>query len=491
MRRAACGKYKGQRTKDKAREERVKAESPNSDFVLSRFPLLSPLSLLLRPFLVLCTLHFTLCTLTSAALPLKRDSLPNGLIVLTYEDHRLPMADVALVCRSGAAFDPAGKAGTANLTANLIPKGMPGISADSIAAIAEFLGARLDAGADFDRSSLSMRILSKDLAAGLDLLSGSVLEPAFDPKEFRLAMDQAMADARQRYDYPQAVVSETFDRLVFGTHPFAWSGDGDTHTLRSVNRADLVKFHKTHYVPNNCFVVAVGDIDPAALLEQVKARFGNWQAGQVPELTVPEMPVPHGIKARLITRPDLNQTYIELGHPGIAVSDSDMLDTRLMSYILGGSPMSSRMGLAVREQGGLAYDVRCWFDRSKLRGAFHATVQTVRPKEAIELMLRDVHVMYDSGATAAEVMKAHNYYTGSFPLTYSSNRGKLMQVGALELFRFGLDWLERFPNDVRDVTLEEVNAAAKAHLQPGDYWMVIMGPVTKEDFPIPGIEWID
>ncbi len=432
------------------------------------------------------------CFLASAsALPLNRDSLPNGLVVLTYEDHRLPMVDVALVCRSGAAFDPAGKAGVASLTADLLPKGMPRVSADSVAAIVEFLGARLDGGADFDRSSLSLRVLSKDIEQGLDLLAGSILTPAFAPAEFKLALDQYLSNARQRGDYPQAVVSDAFDKLVYGDHPYASPSDGDTLTLRAITRADLVRFHGTHYVPNNCFVVAVGDVDPAELLAAVQARFGGWQPGAVPELRVPALPEPQGIKAKLITRPDMNQAYVEFGRPGIAVSDKDMLDARLMSYILGGGAMSSRMGVSVREEGGLAYDVRCWFDRMKLRGAFHATVQTARPKEAIELMFGDVQQMYDSGATAAEMLKAHNYYTGSFPLSYSSNRGKLMQVGTLELYRFGLDWLERFPDDVRAVTLEQVNAAARAHLRPGNCWLVVMGPVTKEDLDIPGVEWIE
>jgi zinc protease len=197
------------------------------------------------------------------------------------------------------------------------------------------------------------------------------------------------------------------------------------------------------------------------------------------------------VKVKLVTRPDMNQTYVEFGHPGISMLDRDMLTTRLMSYILGGGAMSSRMGMAVREEAGLAYDVRCWFDRQTLRGAFHATVQTAKPKDAIRLMLHEIQAMHDSGAIAAEVQKAHNYYTGSFPLTYSSNSGKQNQVTALELYRLGLDWLDAFPDRVRAVTLGDVNKAARDHLRPGDYVMVIMGPVTKDDLGLTGVEWIE
>ncbi len=440
----------------------------------------------------LCILLSAICLLQPMfALPLTRDSLPNGLIVLIYEDHRLPIADLALICRSGAAYDPLGKAGVASLTTDLLTRGMPGISADSVAALVEFLGARFDADVNFDRSALSLRILSKDLDQGLDLLAGSALNPSFDPKELRLALDQYVAAARQRTDRPHTVVSDAFDRLAYGSHPYAWPITGDTMTLRSITRTDLIRFHKTHYLPNNCFLVAVGDLYPTTLLDAVKAKFGNWRPGTVPELVVPPLPEPEGINVKLISRPDMNQTYIEFGHPGISMLDSDMLSTRLMSYILGGGALSSRLGISVREQAGLAYDVRCWFDRTKLKGAFHATVQTARPRQAIELMFRDIRQMHDSGATPAELLKAHNYYTGSFPLSYSSNRGKLTQVEALELYPFGLDWLERFPDDVRAVTLEQINQAARDHLRPGNYWMVVLGPVTKEDLGLDNVQWIE
>jgi len=272
----------------------------------------------------LSALVLLVCILQPAsALPIRRDSLPNGLIVVSYEDHRLPICDIGLVCRSGAAFDPAGKTGVASLTADLLFKGMPGISADSFAAIVEHLGARTSAGVDFDRSAVGFRVLAKDLDQGLDLLAGSVLRPTFPAREFRLAHTQALSGARQRCEFPNAVVADAFSRLAFGNgHPCARPASGDTGTLRRISRDDVIRFHKTHYVPNNSFIVAVGDFDPDALLEAIRRRFGAWPPAAIPPLTVPPLPEPRGIVAKLITRPDLNQTYIHLGHPGISMSDT-------------------------------------------------------------------------------------------------------------------------------------------------------------------------
>jgi len=438
-------------------------------------------------------LPFALCLLTSSssALPLYRDSLPNGLIVLTYEDHRLPTAAVSLVCRSGAASDPKDKSGTAAMMSDLLTRGTATMSGDSIKSIVEFLGARFSGGAADDNCAIDVRTLSKDLGTALDLMADAVLHPAFDAKGMELARSRMLSDAQGMFDDPGSEVSYEFGKLLYGDKPYGRLTGGDTLSLPHIKREDLVAFYNTYLRPNNCFVVAVGDISRRDFVAELEKRLASWAPASVPALTVAPLTMPDRIRVKVITRSDMNQTYVEFGHPGIRASDKDVLATRLMSYVLGGGAMSSRLGISVREKGGLAYDVRCWFDRNRLEGGFHATVQTAKPEEAIGLMLHDIKQMYDSGATKKELEKAHNYYTGSFPLTYASTGGKLGQVRAMELYGLGMDWLDKFPDKVRAVTLDEVNRTARDHLSPGHYWMVVLGPVTREELGLTDVEWIE
>jgi zinc protease len=440
---------------------------------------------------VICVVCAICSFSVSSALPLYRDSLPNGLVVLTYEDHRLPAANLAVVCRSGAAFDPAGKAGLADVTAQVLIRGTMSMTGDSVSSIVEYLGARLYATTSYDYSSIKLQTLAKDLELGLNLLVAAVLAPGLDPKEFGRERDQALEQARMRLDFPMSLTDQEFNRLLFPGHPYGHADGGDTASLPSLKREDLVEFHKLHYLPNNCFVIGIGDLTRADFVAQVKSRFGGWQPGPSPKLEVASLREPDRLKVKVITRPEMNQTYIEFGHLGIAMPDSDMLATRLAAHILGGSALASRLGLVVREQGGLAYDVRCSFDRRNLTGGFHATVQTAKPKIAIEKMFREIQAMHDSGARQAELDDAHNYFSGSFPLTYSSNQGKLDRVLELEVYGFGLDWLEEYPNRVKAVKLDAVNAAARRHLHPGNYLMVVYGNAKKEDLGLADAEWIE
>jgi zinc protease len=432
----------------------------------------------------------TICGLASA-LPLYRDTLPNGLAVVSYVDHRLPMTDIAFVCRSGSASDPTGKWGLANGTVTLMTRGTKTMTADSIASIVEFLGAQFNGYAGNDNSIISLRVLSKDLVTGLDLLTDAVRNPSFDAKEVERARAEGMAAVREMSDYPLARVMVDFYATAFPGHPYAHQTIGDTISLMAITRADLVAFHKNQYLPNNCFIVAVGDFDRPELLKMIQARFGDMARGEVPEVKAPEMPFPSKLRVKLIARPDMNQTYVMFGHPGIAYSDSDRLATNLAAHILGGGALASRIGDAVREEAGLAYEVRTVFDQDRLRGAFWAWVQTARPKEAIAIMFREIERMQKDGAKKSELDDAQNYYAGSYPIRFSSNRGKLYEAINIEFYQLGLDWVDKYPGKIRALTLDAVNRAARERLHPGQYVMVVMGNVRKEDLGLGDVEWIE
>ncbi|MEO0069630.1 MAG: pitrilysin family protein, partial [candidate division WOR-3 bacterium] len=239
-----------------------------------------------------CLLNFAFCILIPSnslcSLPLFRDSLDSGLIILTYEDHRLPMVDISFVCRSGAAFDPVEKAGVASLCAQMLLRGTKNLSADSITTILDFLGARYYSGADFDHSYLNLRLLVKDFNTGLGIIADIVRNPAFAQQEFERAREEALMSSRRSYDHPNAVVSMEFDRLLFGGHRYALPVRGDTNTIPQITIEDLRQFHQKHFVPNNCFIVVVGDIDHQQVKNEIAQIFARWLPEPVPLAVAPE-----------------------------------------------------------------------------------------------------------------------------------------------------------------------------------------------------------
>src|ERR1043165_4723833 len=119
--------------------------------------------------------------------------LPNGLTVLVGEYHALPIMRFHLLVPGGGAYDPPGKEGVAELTADLLDQGTQRRSAEELAREVEFLGGELGAAAGTDFATVSGEFMSKDLDAGLDLFADVVLHPAFAADELRRAQALAIA----------------------------------------------------------------------------------------------------------------------------------------------------------------------------------------------------------------------------------------------------------------------------------------------------------
>ena len=131
------------------------------------------------------------------------------------------------------------------------------------------------------------------------------------------------------------------------------------------------------------------------------------------------------------------------------------------------------------------------YDRRSLTGAFRSTVQTADPALAISKMLDGFRTIQDSTPTAGEIATAQSYYTGSFPISYSSSGGKLRHVTIAEAYRLGTDWLKLFPEKVSELTTDDLARSAREHLQPDNLYVVIVGNVTVDDIDLPGLAWLD
>ncbi|MEO0091164.1 MAG: pitrilysin family protein [candidate division WOR-3 bacterium] len=451
--------------------------------------------------LIIPYLFIAICFLTCEidALPISRDSLNCGLVVLTYPTSRLPMIEMRWVNKSGSAYDPVGKEGLANLTNKMLTRGTKKRSALKLSAELEFVGAVLSDWTSYDYSCLHLRCLKKDFDLVLDVLTDILTNPEFSVKELERVKQQIIGDIKQSNDYPYNQGWKKFSELLFQNHPYTHPVSGDTQSVAKLTIRDIVDFYNQFYTIDNGFLVVAGDFDKNELLQKIEDKFTNMRKGK-PDIRIPEFlsgPYRERPKGYMIHQPELNQSYIFLGFPGISETASDddysplSLRIRVMNFILGGSPLTSRLGRAIREEEGLAYDIRSFFDRRLYGGLFAITTQTSDPNKAINIILREFKKMYDKGANQKELNDAKTFYIGNFPFNYDATSEKIDLLMNLELYKRGLDYPDKFNSYIQKITLNDINDLAKKYLYPNNYLLVIVTNVSKDALQIPEIEWME
>jgi len=440
-----------------------------------------PLALLL-----IVTLALTLGPVPAPAAPIAhREVLPNGIVLLVAERPGVPIVAARVFVRAGAAFEPAERAGLANLTGALLTRGTAKRTGPELDSAIEFVGGSLEAGASRDGLTASLSVLKRDLTLGLDLLSEVVLGPTFPQEELKRKVAQIQAAIKRSEEDPNTVAARAMARLVYPNHPYGRPVEGTADSVKQVDRSGLLDFHRKYYRPNHAILTVVGDVSHTEVVERLGKALRPWEKGGASGAP-PARPAA-GAPTVVKINKDLTQANIVLGHEGVPRGHPDYYAIQVMNYVLGGGGFSSRLMESVRNQRGLAYSVYSAFEPEKYAGSFQIVMQTKNESanEAIRVALEEVRKMREQGAGEEELKAAKDYLVGSFPLRLDTNRKVAAFLSQVEFFGLGLDYPERYPNIIRAVTREEVLRVAKRYLQPEKLIIVVVADQTKADIKTP------
>ena len=403
-----------------------------------------------------------------------RDRLPNGLTVLVVERPALPIVIARAWVRAGSVLDASEKAGLANLTAEMLTRGTRNRSAKEIDEAIEFVGGSLGTDAARDGATVSVSILRKDLALGLDLLADVLLSPSFPEDELKRKLREVLASIRSSEEEPETVAGRAFREILFPGHSYGRPVEGMPETLAKIGRDDLVDFHSRHYRPQEMILSVVGDVTRDEILKEIAKRFGAWPQGSGPRVSIPPPALaPPGQK--LIHR-ELSQATVILGQRAIGRDHPDFYPLLVANYILGGGS-TSRLYTRIREELGLVYYIGSHLATGRFGNFFEVTLQTKSEsvRQAIAEAKQAVRVLRDRGPTADELALAKAYLVGSFPLRMDTNAKLADLLLAWEVNGLGLDYPTRFRRLIEQVTVDDVKRVAAAHLLPDALATVVVG----------------
>ncbi|HMC67552.1 MAG TPA: insulinase family protein, partial [Mycobacteriales bacterium] len=170
------------------------------------------------------------------------------------------------------------------------------------------------------------------------------------------------------------------------------------------------------------------------------------------------------------------QSMLYAGHDGPARSTPDYVPMTTMALVLGGM-FNSRLNYRLREEKGYSYGAFGSFDSRRHGGTFAArsAVQTEVTAPALVDAVGEIVAMHDDGVRPDELEQARSYRAGVFPISFAGPGPVAAGLGDLVTHGFADDHFDRLRQQVLDVTVDEVNAAASTRLRPDSLVCVVVG----------------
>jgi zinc protease len=408
--------------------------------------------------------------------PIVTRALPNGLKLMIVEQHELPLADFVLLVGSGSTTNSLDKTGVANLTAAMLREGTATRKSLEIADQIAFLGIGLNSSSSWESSTISLHTPTAQLDSGLALFADVSLHPSFPANEFERIRKSRLTDLIRLRDQGPAIANLAFPAIIYGNgHPYGAATLGTEASVKSLSVADLQNYYQTTFKPNNSTLIIVGDVNPTQIEQKINALFGNWQRGDVPQLTYSDPPKAGATTIYLIDKPGAAQSSFRIGAVGVPRSTKDYFALSVMNTILGGS-FTSRLMQNLRETRGYTYGASSRFDMRRAAGPFSASAEIVTAKSDSALLefMKELNAIRQS-VPASELSRAKRYLQLQVPGNFETTQDIAFQLVPVALYGLPLDYYNNYVQNIESVTQADVARVAQQYINPGSLAIVIVG----------------
>ncbi len=403
--------------------------------------------------------------------------LDNGITFFLVEDKELPLIRISATVRAGSLQDPDDKIGLASMTGGLMREGgSENYPADELNVLLEDKAAFMSTFIGQGSGGASMNILKEDFDELLPVFVDLVQNPLFPEDKIELSKTQRKSGISRRNDQQAGIANREFRKLIYGEDS-PITRQIEYATLDAITRNDLVAFHKETFVGNNMTLGVIGDFDTKKMKKKLEEAFGSFPAGTANNLIYPEINYSYPSTVNFINKSDVNQSYVLVGHIGGLRENPDYAKLQMMNQILGGG-FAGRLFQTVRTDLGLAYAVGGGYSSSiNYPGTFSLFVMTKSSTtaEAIDALIREVEKMQESPVAQEELEDARDRFLNSLVFRYDSKQKILNERISNEYNGLSKDAFNKYVEDLKKVTISDIQQVAKEYLKPGKVQILVVG----------------
>jgi zinc protease len=407
--------------------------------------------------------------------------LKNGLKVMIVENHKLPRVSFTLTL-DNPPFAEGAKKGVDDLTSSLLGNGSQKTTKDAFNEEIDFLGANIN----FSSQGASASALSKYAGRVLELLAEGALYPKFTQEEFDKDKAKIIEGLKANEKSAEAISGRVVDVLAFGkNHP---AGEFVTEeTLKNVTLADVQSNYATYFVPENAYLVIIGDIKFKETKAAVEKLFGAWEKKSITKTDYTANPNVNQLQINLIDVPNAVQSVISLVNTvTLKMNDPDFFPAVIANQILGGD-FNSYLNMNLREKHAWTYGARSEIGTGKYVTKFVATsaVRNAVTDSAVVEFIKEIKKIRTEKVDAEVLKNVKAGYIGRFVMQVQKPQAVARYALNIETEQLPADFYEKYIQTINAVTADDILRVANKYFLIDNSRIVVVGKASEVT---PGLE---
>jgi predicted Zn-dependent peptidase len=404
----------------------------------------------------------------------QRDTLDNGLRVLTANLPHAQSVAVLIMLAAGSRYETAESSGIAHFSEHMFFKGTERRpSAREIAGAIDAIGGEFNAFTAKENTVYYVKCAAEHRDVALDVLVDMLRNSRFAEEEIEREKGVIAEEMNMYYDTPRDFIGGVYEQLLWGDQPLGRDIIGRRETVQGATRDTFMGYLGHWYRPSR-MVLGVSGLIGEGLLERAQELLGDMADAETGE---PEPAAAHSNGRVIVHTKASEQAHVSLGVHSLPLDHPDRYALQLLATALGGG-MSSRLFSEVRERRGLAYYVHglnhSYTDAGTLFA--QAGVDIKRIDDAVATIASELRKIAVEPLQAEELEKARNFAKGRFVLRLESPQGLMMFGLQKEVLERRLPDPEEVLRALDAVTSDDVARVAAELLTSERLRLAVIGP---------------
>lgn len=407
--------------------------------------------------------------------------LKNGLKVMVVENHKLPQVTMTLSL-DNPPFTEGDKKGIHDLTGSLIGNGTDKISKEDFQEEIDFMGARIN----FHSSGAFANSLSKYFSRTLELMAQGFINPKFTQDDFETDKARFIDGLKAEERSVQANAQRVENVLVFGAnHP---NGEFTTEEkLNALTLDDIKDHYNKYFVPNNAYLIILGDVKFNEVKKLVEKEFKSWKKGNLPISKYNEPKNVAKTEINFVDMPNAVQSEIAiLSIVDLKMTDEDYYPALIANQIFGGD-FNSYLNMNLREAHGWTYGAFSRLRGNKYVDKFKASssVRNEVTDSAVFEAMKELKRIREDKVDANTLNAVKASLIGNFVMDAEKPEFIARQALLVQTQNLPDNFYENYIRNINAVTAEQVQKAAQKYFSYDNARILVVG---KGSDVIPGLE---
>ena len=408
-------------------------------------------------------------------------SVGDGIEVLGARNTEVPTTTISLRIKAGQSHETLGKLGLASMTAGLLNEATLERTAEEISNDLAKLGSSVSFNSGDTFSTMRVRTLTKNLDATMAIAMERLTQPKFDQADFNRDQANAIQGIKAAKKQAGATASNLFNMLMYGSdNPTAFSNSGTEETVAAITLDDVKAFYSAHYSPKIASVIAVSDLNEAAM-KKALAPLSEWSGGDVPAADMKPFPELDTGTLYFVDKPDAAQSEIRIGKRALPYdATGEYYRSTLMNFPIGGA-FNSRINLNLREDKGYTYGARSFFNGDEKAGWYRAgaAVRADSTAASITEFVNEIKSYHADGVTDEELTFTKSSIGQRDARAYETPGQKLGFLSRMATYNLPASHVDEQADILQGMSKADINALAKKHLNLDEMIMVVVGDKAK------------